>query len=702
MMKSLHLLLIENSPEDTDLLVHTLRQGGYEPDFERVETEEALRAALASRRWELILSNYELPSFSAPRALDVLKQTGKDIPFIVVAGAVGESTAVGMLKAGAQDFLLKAELPRLVPTLERELQEAEARQARRDAERKLRESTERLKTVHAIDRAILTQQPVAVMANLALDYFIVQHAVWAAALIVFNYETHHAEMHVVFHDEAVERLSGASVPLPDIAAEELDTLMKGGVYPVEIIPALLRPAFAAWKKTAPERTISASSPLLVEGILLGSLHLLTDEPDRIGPLALESLREIADQIAIGIQQRALQEKVARYTQDLEERVLERTKAFVDSERRYQLLADNAQDIVFRVIVQPTPQLEYVNPAVQTILGYTPEECYAGVWIVAGWLHPDDQSMLQVMAEAGTNISTTLRLRWLHKDGSIIWLEQHNVYVRDADGNIVAIEGIARDVTKQEQAEFELQQALAKQIDLNEQKNRFVSMVSHDFRTPLSVIQSSAGIMERYSDRLNDSQRAAHFEKINSQIRRMIGLLDDVLTITRADSSANHLALAVVDLDRLCQGIADDFQNTIDTQHQLNYRCTSENNLVTVDERMLVQAIVNLVSNAHKYSPEGTTVQFSLQVDAENAVITVSDSGIGIPEADQHQLFEAFNRASNVGAIQGTGLGLAIVKRVVEAHHGTIAIASQVGIGTTFTVTLPTAPIERHLPEALGA
>ncbi|MBZ0301265.1 MAG: HAMP domain-containing histidine kinase, partial [Anaerolineae bacterium] len=252
-------------------------------------------------------------------------------------------------------------------------------------------------------------------------------------------------------------------------------------------------------------------------------------------------------------------------------------------------------------------------------------------------------------------------------------------------------GSARDITLHKQLEEELRQALAQEQELGELRTRFVSMVSHDFRTPLAVIQASTHILQTYDDQLNEERRATHFKRILTHIDRMVSLLNDVLVINRADAGATPFHPTHLDLDQFCRAIAEEFQGAPTMQHTLIYALSGEPGEVAVDEKLLHQAIINLLTNAFKYSPEGSTIYFDLSFAENEVIIRVRDRGIGIPLADQPHLFEAFHRAGNVGTIEGTGLGLAIVQRSIEAHGGTVTFESQVGVGTTFIITLPHPP-----------
>ncbi|MDJ0592345.1 MAG: hybrid sensor histidine kinase/response regulator [Pleurocapsa sp. MO_226.B13] len=246
--------------------------------------------------------------------------------------------------------------------------------------------------------------------------------------------------------------------------------------------------------------------------------------------------------------------------------------------------------------------------------------------------------------------------------------------------------------------FMLNNALKQEKKLNELKSRFVTMASHEFRTPLASILSSAELLEHYSHKWSEEKKLSHLYRIQSSVKHITELLNDVLLLGKADAGKLKLSPSRFNLFQFCQELVAEIQLTT-TTHQINFQvenCSpasdceqkSKGDLVCMDEKLLRQILTNLLSNAVKYSPESDKVDFSLTYQSKQAVFQVRDFGIGIPPEEQNLLFESFHRAVNVGSIPGTGLGLPIVKRAVDLHGGTISIASQLGLGTTFTVALP--------------
>lgn len=249
-----------------------------------------------------------------------------------------------------------------------------------------------------------------------------------------------------------------------------------------------------------------------------------------------------------------------------------------------------------------------------------------------------------------------------------------------------------EIAERKQVEAELQAALATEKELNQLKLRFTSMVSHEFRTPLTVIQSSADILRRYSAKLSDESKADKLERIQTQVEHMVGLLNDVLSISRADSVGVEYNPRLADLRDECRVIAREFEMT-GGSHHIAFSTDDSPVLALVDPKLLRQALTNLISNAMKYSARGTTVSIAVRAIGDDAVIRVRDQGIGIPEEDRAGLFEMFHRANNVGKVSGSGLGLTITKQAVEAHGGAITFESMLNRGTEFTICLPAVKVD---------
>lgn len=251
-----------------------------------------------------------------------------------------------------------------------------------------------------------------------------------------------------------------------------------------------------------------------------------------------------------------------------------------------------------------------------------------------------------------------------------------------------LQAVIIDLTERRRAEAELQSALAKERDLSQLKSEFVSLVSHEFRTPLEVILSSADNLRRYHDRLEPAKREQLLQTIHRSVRRMSGMMEEVLVLGRLETDRMTFSPTRLNLPSLCRRICDEINSATNKRCEIELRTDELPEHAHADESLLRHIFGNLLSNAVKYSPEQSIVGFVVRREGEFALAVVTDRGCGIPSGDQKRLFQAFHRGSNVGQTPGTGLGLLIVQRCVELHGGDIDFESAEGLGTTFTVRLP--------------
>lgn len=239
-----------------------------------------------------------------------------------------------------------------------------------------------------------------------------------------------------------------------------------------------------------------------------------------------------------------------------------------------------------------------------------------------------------------------------------------------------------------QAEEEVRQALEEEREINKLKHRFLSMTSHDLRTPLSVVSLAAELLESFSSTWEEEKKLRYIHKIQEAVRQMDNLLEDILIIGKAEVGSLEFNPNNLNLVEFCRDLVDELQLIFRAKSSINLVFNNTCTEAYMDAKLLRQILTNLLSNAIKYSPENRLINFSLKCDKNQAVFCIQDQGIGIPNQDLQELFKSFRRASNVGDIPGTGLGLAIVKKLTEIHRGKISVESELGQGSTFTVYLP--------------
>ena len=244
------------------------------------------------------------------------------------------------------------------------------------------------------------------------------------------------------------------------------------------------------------------------------------------------------------------------------------------------------------------------------------------------------------------------------------------------------------VTALEQAKEEVSLSLEKEKELGQLKSRFVSMASHEFRTPLSAIQLSAALIEKYAQPFTNENITKHVNKIKNAVGNLTTILNDFLSLEKLEAGKVEPSFTDFDLVKLAEEITEEMQLVAKQNQNIIYQHTGTASMVHLDQNLLKNCIFNLVANAIKYSGENTFIEFNTEINEQSCVVTIKDNGIGIPEADQKHLFEAFFRAHNTGNIPGTGLGLNIVARYTLLMNGRVEFKSDVNHGTLFTITFP--------------
>jgi PAS domain S-box-containing protein len=343
---------------------------------------------------------------------------------------------------------------------------------------------------------------------------------------------------------------------------------------------------------------------------------------------------------------------------------------------------------------------YVSPQIQHILGYSLEEWHASPSFFVDHLHPEDRERIREEQRIARLNAEPLELeyRLIASDGRVVWLHDSYTVVRDETGRPWYTQGFAVDITARKQAERDRETLLSQTQEQNERlrkldrmKDEFIALVSHELRTPLTSI---CGYLELllHDDVMVElpDDRMSWLEVIDRNAERLLRLVEDLLLTAQA--SAGNLALEKGELD-VAAVVEQAVQagTPVAAARGITLTCSSESLPVTNGDRLRIgQVIDNLVSNALKFTPAGGTVEIRAYPHRSAVRIEVADSGMGIPEDEQGQLFERFFRTARAQeeAIPGVGLGLSISKAIVEAHDGRISVRSAEGVGTTFCVDLP--------------
>jgi PAS domain S-box-containing protein len=371
-----------------------------------------------------------------------------------------------------------------------------------------------------------------------------------------------------------------------------------------------------------------------------------------------------------------------------------------SEGNYRLLADHSIDMIVRAGLDGVRH--YVSPACRRLLGYEPKELVGTR--SSDFIHPDDRadalSLRRRLDSGDRQVTTTYRVR--RKDGHYIWVESsRRVFVDPVDGEAKII-GLVRDITERKQFELELQAAKLLAEDANEAKSRFLADMSHELRTPLNAVIGFSDLISRATlGPLGNPGYQEYAEEIRKGGEHLLELINEVLDHAKASSGRLELQEDLVD-PRVVMDFAVRMLKHRAEQGSITLKSSFDATLYAVraDEKRLKQILINLIGNAIKFTPPGGQVMVAATLGrGGELVMSVHDTGVGIPEDEQARVFEPYtqSRRAPFGDQSGTGLGLPLTKRLVELHQGTLLVRSTVGVGTIVTITLPAARVIAELP-----
>jgi PAS domain S-box-containing protein len=373
-----------------------------------------------------------------------------------------------------------------------------------------------------------------------------------------------------------------------------------------------------------------------------------------------------------------------------------------AEYKYRDLVEQLPGIVYTSPLTFSPQYAYISPYIKVLLGVDPDQWIAGFWNNSWitYIYPEDREWVLKKIETAIAKKTIFQAeyRMIHQDGRIIWVKDLASLELAEDQKTQVLKGVAIDITDLKIAEEKLALSLEKEKELSQLGARFITTASHEFRTPLTVILSSASILQKYDDRLTKEKRHKHLEVIQKTVKHMTKLLEEVLIINSTEQAEKIFNPQCYDLLIFCCNLNHEIE-VKNSNYKINFiyhlNDIHSNNprpdqtfIAKFDINLLQQILSNLLSNAIKYSPQNLLINFSLSLEQGNLIFQICDRGIGIPENDLGHLFEPFHRGSNVGDIDGRGLGLSILRHCVDLHQGTITVDSKINEGTSVTVTIP--------------
>ena len=402
-----------------------------------------------------------------------------------------------------------------------------------------------------------------------------------------------------------------------------------------------------------------------------SLNYIKDARDETMVVALVS--------DISVRKRA-QDEVLKINQHLEELVEQRTHELFESELLYKSIAKNyPSGIIYLLDLEYT--IKFVEGRELERHGKKPADCIGKDYLSTcdAPYTEEINSVLNKLIASG--IADSIEI---FKHGQYYSLTASLLF--DSTGNVNRILVVENNITYQRKNAESLEHNLREEKQLSELKSRFVSMASHEFRTPLTTVSSSAGLIKRYAETQDIEKINKHADRIRSTVGHLTNLLNDFLSLEKLESGKQDIHISSFDFLPFITELKEDMTGAIKAGQEIVLE--GENTLIQSDVFFLKAVLINLVSNASKYSNEGEQITIRWKTDNDSMTIAVVDHGIGIPKEEQELMFTRFFRAGNVTNIEGTGLGLFIVTKYLDLLNGTIKFESNLGEGSVFTIQIP--------------
>jgi signal transduction histidine kinase/DNA-binding response OmpR family regulator len=704
LLNPLRVLMVEDSADDAALLLRELRRGGYEVTFERVETADALRSALATKSWDLVISDYTMPQFSGLRALELLKRNGADIPFIMVSGSIGEETAVEAMKAGAHDYLMKDNLRRLLPSVNRELKEAKLRRGRRRIEEENQRNWQRIRALHEIDLAITSSLDLRNRLNILLEKIELFVPIAAASTArLFNPETGDLESLACRGIDEEKWRSQARIKLRGRAEQVVKSKMP-------VIIRDIRKDERTYNAEIFSRLISyLGVPLLAHGEVLGVLTLYTAKEHEFTEEEVEFFTTLAGQAAIAIRDAELYEQTKRQANELAEReLIQRTLKELSQD-----ITTMEVDKLFEKLTSTIRVLFKVDVADVRFLG---KDRWEKILVSSG----EKTEWLPEGVEFGEGANV-----WVIKQRRSIAIRdysQSSEFKRGRVGRRFGIRGFlaapligrqgkvfgvvraltkeARDFTRQEIELFEQMangaaiaienSRLYGELQISDKvKSEFLGVMSHELRTPLNVITGYANLLKEDVAARHDVEGESAVNKIESQAKALLGLINTIMEATKIESGSTAVTKQPLEIYKLVDQLK--YQNELpkDSQVSLTWHVTEDLPVLYTDGQKLQSILQHLIDNAIKFTERGM-ITVGVTTTESCIEFSVTDTGIGIPAENLPSIFEIFKQgdSSDRRSFEGVGLGLYIAKKYAEMLGGAIKVKSKVGEGSTFTLVMP--------------
>lgn len=625
----LKVLMVEDSPDDAALVIHELQRAGLTLEWIHVETEADFLEAIKAGP-DVIISDYSMPQFNGLKAIHLLRQHQQDTPFILISGTVGEDIAVEAMRHGATDYLLKDRIARLGPAVQKAIDQKRLRDQHRETERLRAELLHRKESfVRALGEIVYDHD--VTHQQITWEGDTVRCIGWSLAELGAQVSGWTTRVHP--DDLARVHAQLATLAIEPLFVSEYRLRHKAGHY--------------VWIFDRGVMTRNA------QGRVTRVIGIMWDITAR--KLAEESLRE--------------------------------------SETRFRQLAENIQEVFWMTDLTKNEMI-YISPGYEKIWGRSCAELYHSpkLWLEA--IHKEDRDRVETAILTKQSVGTyDEEYRIQRPDGSLRWVRDRAFPIRDADGKVFRIVGIAEDMTRQRQLEEQF-----RQVQKMEAVGQLASGVAHDFNNLLTVIRGGSELLLN-TETLGAAEARELLHQIIATTDRAANLTRQLLLFSRKQ----HLQSQNLNLNELVENLTKLLRRIIGEDIRLRCEFGADLPLIQADPGMIEQVIMNLVVNARDAMPQGGNLTLRTSMDGRSGLfptaalaiegetyvcLNVSDTGTGIPEEILPRIFEPFFTTKAPG--KGTGLGLATAYGIVQQHRGWMEVQSKLGAGTTFHIGLPAA------------
>ena len=635
----LKVLILEDNTFDAEIIIRYLQKADLNFIHHITDNKEIFISLITDFKPDIILSDFNLPSFTGIEALDIIKKQHIYIPVIIITGSLNEEVAADCIKSGAYDYILKDNIKRLPFAIQSALEHKNLKEEKENALLILTQNEENFR--------LLAENATDVIWKMNKDLITTYISPSIIGLTGFSQEEHlNNSLQQRFSIKSYKLLTEKIIPelnsdlknnnLNKIYKHEMEYISKkGGIIRTEVI-----------------------------------FKVLTDKYNNF----------------IGVQ---------GSSRSIEERKLNE-EALIKSEEKYRLLANNISDVIFTADMNMN--VNYISPSVFQLLGYDPDEIKQ--MNMSQYLTPESleilrqsrqDSMIQMMENPDIIFENQFfELEHICKNGETLWTETSLSLIKNNDNIPIGVNGVIRNIKERKRVEKELIEAKNKAEEANKLKSNFLANMSHELRTPLNGILGFAEILK---EEITDNE---HNEMINIILRsgnRLKNTLNALLDISAIESGTQSINKHSFDLDELLIEVIKLYEENARQKNIEIIYSFQHNKQIISDDSIIYKVINNLIDNAVKYTEKGSIeITTLIQSDSyeENLIINIKDTGIGI-EADTFDLiFEDFRQVSEGKSrnYDGNGLGLSIARRLLKLLNGSISLKSEPGKGSIFTIQIP--------------